>query len=189
MTTPRAAPSQAPAPERAGGRSRLPSDAAAGLLAAVVLVLLGAPVGLLWAALAPRVELVVRGPGDAVFAERASSAFVDADVAFGALTLLAGLLCGAGAAWLGRRHGPGVVVGLLAGGLLAAFVAARTGERVGLEEFRTAVLQAREPGRAEAAVRLFTRELLVAWPVGALASFAVLFALLRPAPEGAGRAS
>lgn len=169
MSTPTTAPLPA--------ASRLPSDTAAGVVAAVVIVLLGAPVGLLWATVAPRVQLIVRGPGDAVFAERASQAFVDADVAFGALTLVAGLACGALAAWLGRRHGPGVVVGLLAGGLLAAYVAARTGERVGLEEFRAAVLDAGTPGQAEAVVRLFTRELLVAWPVGALTSFAALFAL------------
>jgi len=157
---------------------RLAEHAVAGVVTTVALVLLGAPLGLVWAAVAPRVELVLRGAEPPVLVERASRAFVDADVAFGGLTLLAGLVCGVLAAWFGRRHGPAVVPGLLAGGLLAAYVASRTGRQVGRDAFLDAVRDPGGEGRVEAAVELFTPEALVAWPVGALASFAVLLALL-----------
>ncbi len=171
-----------PARDRALGTSpELRGDAAAAALVATVLVLLGAPLGLLWAAVAPRVQVVLgdAGPG---LVDPESGAFLGADLAFGLLVLLAGLACGLLALLpRARPHGPGVVVGLLAGGLLAAYVAAQTGEQVGLEEFRAAVREGVVRGTVEASVRLRATEALVLWPAAALAAFAVGTAL-RPEP-------
>ena len=154
------------------------ADAAAGVVTTVGVVLLGAPLGLLWAAVSPRAEFELRGTDPPSLAEGAARAFLDADVAFGGLALLAGLVSGALAGWLGRRHGPAVVLGLVTGGLLAAYVASRTGRQVGRDAFLAAVRDPGGNGRVEAAVQLFTPEAVVAWPVGALLSFGVLLALL-----------
>ena len=154
------------------------ADAVAGVVTTVGVVLLGAPLGLLWAAVSPHAEFVLRGAEPPTLAEGAARVFLDADVAFGGLALLAGLGCGVVAGWLGRRHGPAVLLGLLTGGLLAAYVASRTGRQVGRDAFLATVRDPAGEGRVEAAVELFTREALVAWPVGALASFTVLVALL-----------
>lgn len=145
----------------------------------VVLVLLGAPVGLLWAALAPRVRVVL-GQGGPGLDDPETGAFVGADLAFGGLVLAVGVVCGVVAFRLGRQYGPGVVVGLLTGGLLGAYVAAQTGEQVGLEAFRTAVEDLARRGTVEASVRLRATEAVVLWPVGALAAFAATTAVRGP---------
>lgn len=166
------------------GRSLAARDAAAGALTAVVLVLLGAPAGLLWARFAPHVSVVLSagGPG---LDDPETSAFVDADVTFGVLCLVAGLLCGVLAFLLARRYGPGVALGLLAGGLLAAWVAKQTGEQVGLDAFRQAVHDSAARGRVDAALRLRAVELVVAWPIGGLLAFAGMTAFVGRTSEPA----
>ncbi len=169
-TTPWAA--LAPLPATASQVPGLRADAGAGLLTGVAVVLLGSPVGLLWAALAPRVRVVLSagGPG---LDDPETRAFVGADLAFAVLVLAVGVACGLLAFRLGRRYGPGVVVGLLVGGLLAAYVASRTGQQVGRDAFRAAVADVDRRGTVEASVRLRATELVVLWPAGALAAFAV----------------
>lgn len=176
-----AAPADPAAGAAAGDAPTLRADAAAALLTGVAVVLLGAPAGLLWAALAPRVQVVLSesGPG---LDDPETGAFVGADVVFAVLVLLVGVACGLVAFRLARRYGPGVVVGLLLGGLTAAYVAAQTGEQVGLDSFRAAVDDASRRGTVEASVRLRATELLVLWPVGALTAFALATAL-RTRPE------
>ena len=145
------------------------ADALAGLVTVVVTVLVGAPVGLLWAAFAPRVDVVVTG-SDVQLVEPGSSAFIAGDAAFLVAGLLAGLVGGVVAWALGRAHGPTVVVALTVGGLLAAYVAMRVGQQVGLEEVRDAV-EAGQQGQLELSLRLRAREALVGWPVGALLGY------------------
>lgn len=152
-------------------------EAAAALLTAIGSLLLAAPVGLLWAALTPRVQLVVAA-GRADLADPTTSGFIAADGWFLALVAVAGLLTGLGASRLGRRYGPGCVVGLLVGGLLAAEVARRTGELVGADEARAAVSAGRE-GLVDLAVRLRSRQALVGWPVAALAAHMIVTVLDR----------
>jgi hypothetical protein len=149
------------------------SDARAGVLTAVGVVLLGAPLGLLWAAVAPRVEVVVAAGGATRLAEPASDGFIAVDGAFLALVLVAGVLSGVVAWWLGRRHGPGVVVGLVVGGLLAAEVASRTGALVDAGEARAALEAGRE-GVVALSVRLRSEPARLGWPVAALAAHMVL---------------
>ena len=147
------------------------ADAFAGLVTVVATVLLGAPVGLLWAAFAPRVDVVVTG-ADVQLVDPGSSAFIAGDAAFLAAALVAGVVGGVLAWRLGREHGPAVVVGLTLGGLLAAYVAMRVGQQVGLDEVRSAV-QAGQQGGLELSLRLRAQEALVAWPVGALLGYLV----------------
>ena len=147
----------------------LQQDVVAGVLAALVTVLLGAPVGLLWAAVAPRTDVVINGQ-DVQLLEPGSSAFIAADAGFLLATALAGLLAGVLGWWLGRAHGPAVVVGLTVGGLLAAYVAMVVGEQVGRAELEAAVRSAQE-GAIELTLRLRAQEALVAWPVGAMLGY------------------
>ncbi|MCU1692704.1 MAG: hypothetical protein JWM64_1795 [Frankiales bacterium] len=165
-------PWAAPAAVLARTSPAVRADAAAAALTGVVVVLLGAPVGLLWAAVAPRVEVVLRGAEGPGLVDPETSAFAGADIAFGALAVVVGLLCGLGAYALARRYGPGVVAGLLLGGLLAAYVAAKTGTQVGKDGFQAAARDLDRTGTVEANVRLRAYEALVLWPAAALAAFA-----------------
>lgn len=154
-------------PDSAGPSIR--QDVWAGLLTAVVTVLVGAPVGLLWAAVAPKVEVVISG-ANVQLAEPGSSAFIAADGAFLAAVAVAGAIGGVVAWWLGREHGPAVVVALTLGGLVAAYVAMVVGQQVGAEQVQQAVTSGQQ-GVLELNLRLRAREALVGWPVGALAGY------------------
>jgi hypothetical protein len=147
----------------------LAQDAFAGVLAAVATVLLGAPVGLLWAVVAPRTEVVLVGQ-DVRLLQPGSSAFIAADGVFLLAVAVAGAVGGLVAWRLGRAHGPAVVVGLTLGGLLAAYVAMVVGEQVGRAELE-ALVRAAQPGAIELTLRLRAQEALVGWPVGALLGY------------------
>jgi hypothetical protein len=155
------------------GRSpRLAADVLAFALTGLGCVLLGAPVGLLWAAVAPRVDVVV-ADGGTTLAEPSPSGFIAADVLFLALVVAAGLLCGVAAWALAGQHGPGAVVGLAVGGLLAAEVARRSGQLVDAGQ-ALAAAEAGQQGVVELSVRLRSAQALVGWPVAALAAHLVL---------------
>lgn len=98
-----------------------------GLLTALVVALPGAPLGLLWAALAPRAEVTTLDNGALVLADIEDKAFIAADLSLFLLGLALGLLAGTVAFWLGRQRGPGVVIGLVLGSYLALLVAASIG--------------------------------------------------------------
>lgn len=179
------APDVLPPASGSGSEGGEGGEARAGVLTVVAMVLVGAPVGLLWAAVAPRVEVVVAADGGTMLASPDNDGFFAVDAAFLALALVAGVLCGAVAFWLGRAHGPGVVVGLAVGGLLAAEVARRTGELVDAGEAQ-AVLDAGQAGVVELSVRLRAEAARLAWPVGALAAHLV-GTLFTGAPRPAAR--
>jgi hypothetical protein len=101
---------------------RWPADGIDAALTAIVVTLIGPVVGLLWAAVAPKLSVagLVRG------SEAPFRAQIGADAWFLLLAVLAGAACGLVAGLL-RRHGPGVVLGLGLGGVAASFVADRVG--------------------------------------------------------------
>lgn len=102
-------------------------DLRAGALTSIVLALLGVPLGLLWAALAPRAAVASTDAGALVLDDIEDKAFIAADLTLFLLGLGLGLLGGVVAFWLARGRGPGVVVGLVLGSYLAVLVAASTG--------------------------------------------------------------
>jgi hypothetical protein len=168
---PRAAAPAFGAPDVVPGEDRpsLSADLLAGAAALVVTVLLGAPVGLAWAAVAPRVAVVIDG-GVPRFVEPASDAFIAADGYFLLAVALAGAVGGAVGELLGRRHGPAVVAGLALGGVAAAYVAMVAGQEVGAD----AVAQAVRSGQdrlLELNLQLRAKEALLGWPVGALLGY------------------
>lgn len=144
-------------------------DVKVGLLTLVVTVLVGAPVGLAWAVLAPRVKVVVVGQ-EVNLVETYSDSFIAADGYFLAATMLAGILGGLIAWRLAAAHGPVVVCALTAGGLLAAYVSMKVGQQVGLEALRAAV-RAGAQGMFELNLQLKSRAALVGWPLGSLLAY------------------
>ena len=135
-------------------------------------VLLGAPVGLLWSALAPHARIAISASG-ATFADGATEVFVAGDGWFLGICAVAGLLTGL-LTWLAaRRAGPYAVVALALGGLLAAYVGAKVGRRVGQDELRAAAAAGR-PGTYVANVALQATQAVLVWPIAALATFVTL---------------
>ena len=103
------------------------------VIATGLIVLAGSPLGLLWAAMSPHVELAaVLARPEATLAKQFAI-----DVRYLVITAVAGVLIGLAAAsllHLLRRVGlvPWILGALAAGGVLSALVAARVGERVRL---------------------------------------------------------
>ena len=161
-------------------------DVRAGLLTVAVTFMVGAPVGLNLAALAPRVPVEVSGEQVQVL-DTYTDGFIAVDAWFLAAVVLAGLVGGVLAWRLGADHGPAVVLGLVAGGLAAAWIAARVGgevDRVTVAQLVDSGVQ----GRRELAVRLRSTSALLGWPIASLLAFLASSVLRRPAAPGVGRA-
>jgi len=159
-----------PGDANAAGRRR-GSAGAAGALTVIALVLLGGPVGLLWATLSPRVAVVTGADGPQLVVPE-SKAFVAADGLFLVVAAVAGICCGLVVWTLARRHGVTVVLALAVGGVLASLVAWKTGRLLGLHDYRAA-LKAASPGRTLTMnVELRATGVLVGWSVAGVATFA-----------------
>lgn len=115
-----------------------------GTAAAVVIAALGAPLGLLWAVVAPGVP-VVQASGGPVLTEQQPEQFVAADGWFSVLGLAFGVLAAVGVWWALRRwRGAVGLVALTFGSIGAALLAWWLGRQVGLGDY--------EQWRATAAV-------------------------------------
>ena len=147
-------------------------DLIASSLTAAFTVLLGAPIGLLWSGLAPHAHVAIDAAGANVV-DGATEVFIGGDGWFLAVTLIAGIVCGTLAWLLARRSAPYVVVALVGGGLLAAYVASKVGVRIGQDELKAALASGAK-GNYTANVALQMKEAIVVWPLGALVSFVVL---------------
>ena len=156
-------------------------DAVCGVFAAAVSCLLGAPAGLLWAALAPHAHVTITSAGASVV-DGASEIFIAADAWFLGVTAVVGLVVGAVAWLVARGSGPAVVIGLAVGSVLGAYVAAKVGMRPGQDTLRAAAVVGRR-GRYAANVVLQTRQAVLGWPIASLVAFATLVV----ADRGAGQ--
>ncbi len=175
------------APTADAPRTPVWHDVRAGLLTVAITVLTGAPVGLLWAALAPRVRVEVSGE-DVQVLDTYTDGFIAVDGWFFAAVVVAGLVGGLLASRLGAAHGPAVVLGLVAGGLAAAWIAARVGGEVDRATVEQLVDSGVE-GRHELAVRLRSTSALLGWPIASLLAFLASSTLRRPASGSAAGAS
>jgi len=157
-------------------RPSLSGELLTGLLTTLGLVLLGAPLGLLWGAVAPRPDVVL-SMGSLDFVDRETKDFIAADgllfLALVVLGIAAGLL-----AWrYARRHAFGVLVGLTVGGALAGLVAAKAG--VLLDDPAAAAAAVADGTLRELPLRLQAKAALLGCPAAAVLAFAV-HALRRP---------
>ena len=167
------------------GPSRLKADVIRFAVVVVGMVLIGAPVGLAWAAVAPHYTVIFQD-GEATYPLiESTKAFIGVDGSFAAVTLVAGAVCGLLAWWLARRSGPWTVVALAVGGVLAALVASRVGLLPGRQSTFEAL--ARKQGsvdlflgaRSGNDTHLRAPWTMVIWPVSALVAFLVP-AFLKP---------
>lgn len=160
-----------------------------GVLATLVIAVLGLPAGLLWTALAPHTAYVVDS-GAALLADPETQTLIAADGWFAVVTGGAGLLCGVVAYVLAGRLGePGLLGGLTAGAGAAAVVAWRAGHLAGLAQFRHALRTARDGTTVHAALGLHATGVIVAWPLVAVIVFGLLEALDPTGRESRGRAA
>jgi hypothetical protein len=166
-----------------------------GLVVAAYSALLGAVVGLIWQAGAPRVHLAAAIDGS----ESAAKPLIGDDVRLGVLGIIAGVVIAVVVLVLGRNRerGPGEVLGLAAGGVLGALVAARVGDLARHHEMVKAVAAA-VPGVTSAQTtkvlgyfgfHVRATGVLMLWPIASVAVYLVVafgWQLLSPRQEGVG---
>lgn len=163
-------------------RPRWQADVTAFLVLVSTLVLLAAPAGLLWAAVAPRYTVIRKDEGLEFPNIESTKAFIGADGAYVVIVLVLGLLTGLLAWRYARQYGPATVLALAVGGLLAAWIAGRVGLMPGSHS-AVAALGDSSPTRGPVDLYLGMRDQktghlsvrgawgAVAWPVGALLVF------------------
>jgi hypothetical protein len=161
-----------------GSSSSFADDVRAVVVTVLALGLLGAPVGLIWAHVAPRVRLVAVDDGVGLV-DTETKGFIAGDGWFFVLTLVFGVACGVVAYVFGRRHGAVMCVALAGGGLLAAFIAWKVGHRVDLGKLNAFIDHARPGQRGEANAQLRAKGVLVGWGLGAVGAYGLLTLLLR----------
>ena len=157
----------------------LRDEARTGLLVLVALVLCGAPLGLVWSAVAPRPDLV-RTDGGLSYADLETKDFIAADGLLFLLGAAAGLVAALVAWRLGRLRPLGTLLGLVAGAGLASYVAWKTGVLV--DDREALLAAARDEARTaplDLPLELRSKAALLGWPAGAALTFA-LIALRRP---------
>jgi hypothetical protein len=164
-------------------------DVKAFLVIVATMVLLGAPAGLIWAAVAPHYMVHFGPAGPDVSQILSTKAFIGADASYFLVVLGFGVVCGALAWAFARRHGPWTVVALAVGGVLAALIAASVGLMPGPHESLQALqAQGRTSGSADIYLGKLTPHggqslrapwAALGWPAAALSVF-LLGALRRP---------
>jgi hypothetical protein len=166
-----------------------------GLIVAAYSALLGAVVGLIWQAGAPRVQLAAAIGGS----ESAAKPLIGDDVRLGVLGIIAGVVIAVVVLVIGRNRerGPGEVLGLAAGGVLGGLVAARVGDLSRHHEMVRAVAAA-VPGVTSAQTtrvlgyfgfHVRATGVLMLWPIASVAVYllgAFGWQLLSARREGVG---
>ena len=148
-----------------------------GVPAALVITMLGVPVGLLWTVVAPRTAYIVAA-GHAFLGDPETQTLIAADGWFATLTAAAGLFCGIiGYLLAGRLGDMGLLTALAAGGTAAAIVAWRVGHLVGLSAFQHLVRTGRAGVTVRAALDLHATGVIIAWPLIAVIAYGLLEAL------------
>ena len=146
---------------------RWPHDGIVALLTTALVTIAGAVMGLIWSATAPKLSLtaVVAG-SEATFKSQ-----VAADGRFLLLGIVAGVISAGVLVALGER-GPGAVIGLAVGGVLAALVANRIGVIAQHDATMSALRSLGIPHSSRVldlvGFRVRAQGVLLAWPLAAL---------------------
>jgi hypothetical protein len=157
-------------------------DALAGLgrqvrvaaLTAAISAVLGVLAGLLWAVISPHVTYVSVA-GKAFLADPESPAVIGTDGRFAVITAGLGLACGL-VAYLaaGRDNDLALVLGFVAGGVIAALLAWRVGHLIGLDTFHRMVRAGDQTRLFKGPADLSAKGVLVFWPFVALVVYGLL---------------
>ncbi|MFD3515104.1 ABC transporter permease [Streptomyces sp. NPDC058657] len=142
----------------------LPTEIRRAVVVMVVMAVAGLLLGLLWAWLAPKVPLV--STDKAVFLQDTEGeAAAGADGTFVLLSVAFGVLSAVTVFWLYRRGGIPLVIALLVGGLMGAWLGWLTGEWFGPSADVVARAKTVGVGEAfEAPLKLGAKGVLLAWP-------------------------
>jgi hypothetical protein len=138
--------------------------------------MLGAPIGLLWAAVSPKV-LVERTSQGLALVSTETKSFIAADGWFFFIVLASGLVCGVVAWRLGRRYPLGTSLGLLVGCVVAALVARRVGHLVDLPRLSAVLDSLSGKPIIDPTLDVRAKGLLFVWPFSAVATYVVLLGL------------
>jgi hypothetical protein len=148
-----------------------------GALATLAVTLLGVPVGLLWAALAPRTTYLVAA-GKAFLGDPEGQTLIAADGWFAVLAAAAGVCCAIAAYVLAGRLGEmGLLAAAAAGGIAASVVAWRIGHLIGLSTYQHLVRTGRDGVAVRAPLELHAVGVILIWPLAAVVAFGLLEAL------------
>ncbi len=163
-------PGSGQSPARRG--PALSPSIAAGLLAFLAVVagsvLLGLLGGLLWGHLAPRAVYVVVSRGTAQVVNPETGAFIAADGWFCVLGAAGGIVSGLlGYRLAVRRYGALPMLGVLGGGLAAAYVAMKLGQQAGKAQFYRLLASSKPGTQLRAPVNLGAHAALAFWPLAA----------------------
>jgi hypothetical protein len=141
--------------------------ASAVILAGLITGLLaGAGLGVMWAALAPRVPLVV-GPGLSYPQGYQPEGYLAADLAFGVLALVAGVLVTIGLAYMRREHLFSVLVAGILAGVVGTFAMWFVGTRLGSVDIEGLVATTTEELVVDAPLEVTLAGMFLMWPIAA----------------------
>ena len=146
------------------------SPAAIGVTLAIAAgtALLGLAAGYVWSLVAPRALLVIVSHGAAGLVQSETSAFIAADGAYCLIALAGGAVCGALGYLLGvRRYGPLPMIGVLAGTLVAGFLARWAGEQPGSGMFHHLLATLPVGARLHDSLTLGASGAIAFWPLAA----------------------
>jgi hypothetical protein len=129
-----------PLPQRASAVTR--GDVVAAAVVAAAVAALGAPLGWLWSAIGPHVEVVMTAAGPEL-SDYNTEAFAGADVTFAAMALVAGVVVGAAGWALRRWRGPVLLAGLALGAVGSAVLTWKLGAWIGADDYRGLLADAR----------------------------------------------
>ncbi|GAA3606969.1 hypothetical protein GCM10022419_109820 [Nonomuraea rosea] len=139
----------------------------------LTLAALGVAAGLLWSGITPRTPYVLTEQGT-VLADPTTQALIAADGWFAVITGGLGLLCG-GVAWFtGRRWMLPVLLGLCAGGVLAAMLTLWTGSTFTIGAVTVSAAAAPGVKVVPGALKLTASGVLVSWPLLGVGLFGLL---------------
>lgn len=166
--TPFGLPSPAPHAPRRGAAAR--NDVVAGIVAAAAMLAAGIPLGLIWGATVPKVDvrdLLLNSSETTLEAQPA------ADARFALLAAAFGVVVGIIAGWRGRRSGWPLPVGIVLGGVGGSLIAAQVGRLLASDDVVSAV-----PPTAKPVVRDLVEVSVRADGVHVIFAFAALLVFL-----------
>ena len=146
------------------------SRAAIGVTLAIVAgaALLGLAAGYVWSLVAPRALLVIVSHGAAGLVQSETTAFIADDGAFCLIALAGGVVSGALGYLLGvRKYGPLPMIGVLAGALVAGFLARWVGEQPGAGMFHHLLATLPVGARLHDSLTLGAGGAIAFWPLAA----------------------
>ncbi len=167
-------------PSTTGWRTDVRSAAATVLAVAAA----GIVVGIIWAALAPRLRGIKTADGVSLV-DPESKAYVGQDAYFLIISAVVGLVCGIVVWWLVRGRDAASAVALTLGGLAGAYLAWRVGRALGPSDLQAWARTAPLGATRALPVDLRATAVLMAWPLMAvLAHLGLVLATDRPVSSG-----